>query len=60
MTLVTLDDAGKAMSYETFAEGWLQGESAWGRPADVWSRRTARCWCQRRLAGAIYRISYTR
>ena len=25
----------KAVAYEPFASGWLQGETAWGRPADV-------------------------
>jgi hypothetical protein len=27
--------AGKVIAYEPFAAGWLQGEDAWGRPADV-------------------------
>ena len=26
---------GKAVSYQPFASGWLQGEQAWGRPVDV-------------------------
>ena len=25
----------RRVGYEPFAEGWLQGEQAWGRPADV-------------------------
>ena len=25
----------RAVAYEPFAEGWLQGDNAWGRPVDV-------------------------
>jgi hypothetical protein len=32
---VTVDPQGRAGKPETFVDGWLQGESAWGRPADV-------------------------
>ena len=32
---VVLDAAGKAVRYEPFVEGWLQGQTPWGRPADV-------------------------
>ncbi len=43
ITLVRLED-GKAVAYEPFATGWLQGEQRGaGRPT-CWSRRTARCW----------------
>ena len=28
-------EGNRAVAYEPFASGWLQGESAWGRPADV-------------------------
>jgi len=34
ITLVRLE-GGRAVSYEVFAEGWLQGGRAWGRPVDV-------------------------
>ncbi len=34
VTLVRLE-GNKAVSYEVFAEGWLQGNSAWGRSVDV-------------------------
>ena len=34
ISLVRLD-GNRAVKYETFAEGWLQGERAWGRPVDV-------------------------
>jgi hypothetical protein len=32
VTLVKLDGGGRVQSYQPFAEGWLQGESAWGTP----------------------------
>ena len=32
---VPIDGQGRAGKPETFVDGWLQGESAWGRPADV-------------------------
>lgn len=35
VTQVTLDSTGNAVSYEPFAEGWLQGEESWGRPVDL-------------------------
>ncbi|MDX1516272.1 MAG: PQQ-dependent sugar dehydrogenase [Woeseiaceae bacterium] len=34
ITMVTLD-GNDAVSYETFAEGWLQGQETRGRPVDV-------------------------
>lgn len=34
VTLVKLSGS-QAVSYEPFAEGWLQGGRAWGRPVDV-------------------------
>jgi glucose/arabinose dehydrogenase len=49
---------GKAVSYETFAEGWLQGESAWGRPADVLVLPDGSLLVSDDHAGAIYRITY--
>ena len=47
VSLVRLE-GNRAVSYEPFAEGWLQGESAWGRPADVLVLR-------RRLAAGLRR-----
>jgi glucose/arabinose dehydrogenase len=57
VTLVRLQD-GRAVSYEPFATGWLQGESAWGRPADVLVARDGSLFVSDDYAGAIYRISY--
>jgi len=58
VSLVRLDN-GKPVSYEPFASGWLQGETAWGRPADVLVAPDGSLLVSDDLAGAIYRISYT-
>jgi len=57
VTMVTLD-GNKAVRYEPFAEGWLQGESAWGRPADVLVALDGSLLVSDDYAGAIYRIRY--
>jgi glucose/arabinose dehydrogenase len=46
--------------YEVFAEGWLQGNSEWGRPVDVLVMPDGALLVSDDYAGAIYRISYTR
>jgi glucose/arabinose dehydrogenase len=48
-----------AMSYEMFAEGWLRGAVAWGRPADVLVLPDGSLLVSDDKAGRIYRISYT-
>ena len=48
----------KAVAYEVFASGWLQGETAWGRPSDVLVLPDGSLLVADDLAGAIYRISY--
>ena len=58
VTLVRLDAAGKAVAYEPFAEGWLQGDRVWGRPADVSVAPDGSLLVSDDLAGAIYRIRY--
>jgi glucose/arabinose dehydrogenase len=57
VTLVRLRD-GRAAGYEVFAEGWLQGRSAWGRPVDVLVMPDGALLVSDDKAGAIYRISY--
>jgi len=57
ISLVRVKD-GEALSYETFAEGWLQGEKAWGRPADVQVLPDGSLLVSDDRAGAIYRITY--
>ncbi len=58
VTLVRVN-GNRAVSYEPFATGWLQGESAWGRPADVLELPDGSLLVSDDLAGAIYRISYS-
>jgi len=58
VTLVTVDADGRATGYTPFAEGWLQGESAWGRPADVIVAPDGSLLVSDDSAGAIYRIRY--
>lgn len=57
VSLVRLRD-GKAVAYEPFAEGWLQGESAWGRPADLLVLPDGSLLVSDDHAGAIYRITH--
>ena len=57
LTLVRVAADG-AVSYEPFAEGWLQGESNWGRPVDVLVMPDGSLLVSDDQAGLIYRISY--
>jgi len=59
ITLVQLDYSGEAESYTVFAKGWLQGQKAWGRPADVLFLDDGSLLVSDDKAGAIYRILYT-
>lgn len=58
LTLVKIDAAGKSLGATTFAEGWLQGESAWGRPVDLLVAPDGALLVSDDEAGVIYRISY--
>jgi glucose/arabinose dehydrogenase len=46
----------QAMSYEVFASGWLQGETPWGRPADVQVGPDGSLFVSDDMAGCVYRI----
>ncbi|MGA1840736.1 MAG: PQQ-dependent sugar dehydrogenase [bacterium] len=46
------------VSYEIFAEGWLEESLAWGRPVDVHVMPDGAILVSDDKAGAIYRISY--
>ena len=50
----------QVVKQEVFAEGWLQGQSAWGRPVDVLVMPDGALLVSDDHAGAIYRISYRR
>jgi glucose/arabinose dehydrogenase len=47
-------------SYEVFAEGWLRGARAWGRPVDVLVMPDGSLLVSDDLAGVVYRITYKR
>ena len=58
LTLVRLE-GDEAVGYEPFAEGWLQGESSWGRPVDVLVMPDGSLLVSDDQAGLVYRISYS-
>lgn len=58
ITMVTMKD-GKAQEYKVFAEGWLEGNRAWGRPVDVLQAPDGSLLVSDDDAGAIYRIAYS-
>jgi glucose/arabinose dehydrogenase len=57
VSLVRLQN-NRAVKYEVFAEGWLQGSQAWGRPVDLLVMPDGSLLVSDDKAGAIYRISY--
>jgi glucose/arabinose dehydrogenase len=57
VTFVKLE-GGRAVSYETFAEGWLKGSVASGRPADVLVMPDGSLLVADDKAGRIHRITY--
>lgn len=59
ITLVRLKK-NRAVTYEVFAEGWLQGRTAWGRPVDVLVMPDGALLVSDDRANVIYRISYAR
>jgi glucose/arabinose dehydrogenase len=59
ITTVTIQ-GGEATDYKVFAEGWLQEDSAWGRPVDVLVMPDGSLLVSDDRAGAIYRITYDR
>jgi glucose/arabinose dehydrogenase len=59
VSLVRLLD-GRPVSYETFADGWTQGEEVSGRPADLLLLADGSLLLSDDHNGVIYRISYSR
>ena len=51
-------EGGRVVKHEVFAEGWLQGESVWGRPVDLEVMPDGSLLVSDDYAGAIYRIAY--
>jgi len=58
VTVVKLKE-GRAISYGPFAQGWLQGNDAWGRPVDVIVAPDGALLVSDDKAGAVYRIDYS-
>lgn len=50
----------KAISYEIFADGWMQDETILGRPVDILVARDGALLVSDDLYGVIYRIYYTK
>ncbi len=55
---VRFDARGQTLGWEPFAEGWLAGGEAWGRPVDVKELGDGSLLVSDDRAGAIYRITY--
>ncbi len=51
-------EGNKPISYEPFAEGWLQDGKAWGRPVDIELLPDGSMLVSDDMAGVVYRISY--
>ncbi|MGA8222542.1 MAG: sorbosone dehydrogenase family protein [Candidatus Acidiferrales bacterium] len=51
-------EGSRVVEQQIFAEGWLQGDTAWGRPVDVLVMPDGALLVSDDRAGAIYRISY--
>jgi glucose/arabinose dehydrogenase len=59
ISLVTLDASGKkATGYTTFAQGWLQGQTPWGRPVCLLQMPDGSLLVSDDQNDAVYRISY--
>lgn len=56
---VTLKN-NKVASYDVFAEGWKQGESAWGRPVDLLVMPDGALLISDDQANAVYRVTYSK
>jgi len=57
---IKFDDKGMPTGKEVFASGWLQGDSAWGRPVDIVELSDGSLLVSDDFSGTIYRISYNR
>jgi glucose/arabinose dehydrogenase len=51
-------DKNNALRYETFAEGWLQKNKAWGRPVDIIEMNDGSLLVSDDRADVIYRITF--
>jgi len=58
--MVATVEGDKVAKYEPFAEGFLQGKQAWGRPVDLLELPDGSLLVSDDTSGAIYRITYRR
>lgn len=58
VSFVALDAKFKATKYESFLEGFLEKEKAWGRPVDLEIEPSGSLLVSDDEAGAIYRVKY--
>lgn len=56
--VLQVDTSTAPVTYKVFIDGWLQGESAWGRPVDIVTDRDGSLLISDDRAGLIYRVSY--
>lgn len=59
ITVICVEDHVRAVNYEVFAEGWLEGDEAWGRPADLLEMPDGSLLISDDKAGVIYRLTYS-
>lgn len=59
VSTVSFDGEGRAVRYEPFAQGWLDGERVLGRPVDLLVMPDGALLVSDDAGGRIYRISYT-
>ena len=57
---IKMNADGTVIGTEPFAEGWLQGRRAWGRPVDVKELKDGSLLVSDDTAGLVYRISYVK
>jgi glucose/arabinose dehydrogenase len=56
ISIVTLGTDGDPVSYETFIDGWLEDEEAWGRPVDLAIAADGALLISDDKAGVVYRV----
>ncbi|MFV1979965.1 MAG: sorbosone dehydrogenase family protein [Rhodothermia bacterium] len=59
ISLVRIDTEGVVTSYETFIDGWLEDEEAWGRPVDLENMPGGSLLISDDKAGVVYKVTYT-
>jgi cytochrome c553 len=55
---IIFDDNANAVGEETFAEGWLEGNTAWGRPTDILQLPEGSLLVSDDYQGVVYRVTY--